>query len=59
MRIVVCVTGASGSIYARRLLGVLSEAAQSRPDLDVRMVVTRNALEVWRQELGEDLPRLV
>ena len=51
-KIVVAVTGASGSIYARLLLDKL---ARIRDQWDaVAVVMTENAKEVWRTELGDD-----
>lgn len=50
-KIVVAVTGASGSIYAKRLLDqlvVLSEQVET-----VGLVLSDNARDVWQQELGE------
>jgi 4-hydroxy-3-polyprenylbenzoate decarboxylase len=49
-KIVVAVTGASGSIYAKRLLTQLAQ----RDDVEVGVVMSRNAGTVWRQELGEE-----
>jgi 4-hydroxy-3-polyprenylbenzoate decarboxylase len=48
-KIVVAITGASGSLYAKRLLAQL----QPIPDLEVGVVMSRNAADVWQQELGE------
>jgi 4-hydroxy-3-polyprenylbenzoate decarboxylase len=51
-KIVVAVTGASGSIYARLLLDKL---ALIRAQWEaVGVVMTENAKEVWRTELGND-----
>lgn len=50
-RIVVAVTGASGSIYARQLLNKL-QAAAAQIDT-VAVVMTENAKTVWRTELGD------
>jgi len=47
---VVAVTGASGSLYAKRLFGYLAQI----PDLEVGVVLSRNALDVWRHELQEE-----
>jgi flavin prenyltransferase len=47
-KIVVAVTGASGSIYAQRVLHHLA----LRDDVEVGVVLSRNALTVWEQELG-------
>ncbi|MEC5142841.1 UbiX family flavin prenyltransferase [Chitinophaga sp. 212800010-3] len=51
-RIVVAVTGASGSIYARQLLQKL-EAAQDQLDT-VAVVMTENAKTVWETELKDE-----
>jgi polyprenyl P-hydroxybenzoate/phenylacrylic acid decarboxylase-like protein len=65
-RIVVGISGASGSIYARRTLALLSAArAGTLPGLtapcplDVHWVATANAELVWQQELGEAMPATV
>jgi len=50
-RIVVAVTGASGSIYARQLLGKL-QAAAGQIDT-VAVVITENAKTVWETELAD------
>jgi len=56
-RVVVCVTGASGSIYARRLLARLGEAqACDHPKLEVDVVASQNAPQVWEHELGSAMP---
>lgn len=52
-KIIVAVTGASGSIYARRLLRHL-EAIASRQPLEVGVVLSANAADVWKHELGEE-----
>ena len=49
-KIVVAITGASGSIYARLLLDKL--AAVSGQWEAVSVVMTENAKEVWRTELA-------
>ncbi len=63
MRIVLCITGASGAIYARRILEVLGRlhrgelpGMDARPDLHVHWIASAHAPEVWRTELGEDMP---
>jgi len=57
-KIVVAITGASGSIYARLLLNKLLAAKGQWDELSV--VMTTNAKVVWETELGdesyEDLP---
>jgi 4-hydroxy-3-polyprenylbenzoate decarboxylase len=54
MKLVVAVGGASGAIYAKRLLDVL--AAQVRtpasPALEVGLCFSRSGEEVWRHEIG-------
>ena len=52
-KIAVCVTGASGSIYARRLLHLLS----GRGDVEVHLVTSANAPMVWKAELEEPMPK--
>lgn len=47
-KIIVAITGASGSIYAKRTLEILKE----RDDVEVGVVMSRNAMTVWEQELG-------
>jgi polyprenyl P-hydroxybenzoate/phenylacrylic acid decarboxylase-like protein len=65
LRLVVLVTGASGSIYARRLLQLVAAARAgtipgqpARPELRVDVVASQNAPQVWQQELGEPMPAL-
>lgn len=48
-RLVVGVTGASGAVYARRLVGVLRASG-----VEVHLVVTDAARRVFREELGWD-----
>jgi 4-hydroxy-3-polyprenylbenzoate decarboxylase len=62
-RLVVCITGASGSIYARRLLQHLAAARAgaipglpARTELEVDVVASQNAPQVWQQELREPMP---
>ncbi len=50
-RIVVGVGGASGSVYAQRLLAVL---AQRQDEVEVALVFTKTARVVWADELGTD-----
>jgi flavin prenyltransferase len=47
-KIVVGVAGASGSIYARCLF----QHMQALPDVEVAVVFSRNARQIWRHELG-------
>jgi len=51
-KIVVAITGASGSIYARLLLEKLSAIKQQWEAVSI--VMTDNAREVWRTELGNE-----
>ncbi len=51
-KIVICITGASGSIYSKLLLKKLSTVKDQWTD--VAVVMTDNAKEVWKIELGDD-----
>ena len=51
-KIVVSVTGASGSIYAKLLLEKLSAVKEQWTE--VALVMTENAKEVWRTELQDE-----
>jgi 4-hydroxy-3-polyprenylbenzoate decarboxylase len=51
-KVVVAVTGASGSIYVRILLEKLFSIKDQWDDL--AMVMTENAKQVWKTELGND-----
>ena len=50
-KVVVAVTGASGSIYAQRIFHYLAQ----RDDVEVGVVMSRNAPTVWKQELDEEM----
>lgn len=50
-KIVVAVTGASGSLYAKRIITKLSNT----PDVEVGVVLSKNAPDVWLQELSEEI----
>src|SRR3984957_16600300 len=52
-KIVVAVTGASGSIYARLLLDKLTRIGDQWEA--VAVVMTENARQVWRTELGDEM----
>jgi len=56
-RVVVGISGASGAPYARRLLQRLSEPETAR-GLDVSVVLSSTAREVWRQECEGDIEDL-
>jgi 4-hydroxy-3-polyprenylbenzoate decarboxylase len=49
-KIVIAITGASGSIYANLLLKKLSLLKEKWDDLGV--IMTNNAQQVWQTELG-------
>ena len=51
-KVVVAITGASGSIYARSLLGKIL-AMKDQCD-ELTMVMTENAKQVWETETGND-----
>jgi flavin prenyltransferase len=51
-KIVVAITGASGSIYAKILIEKLLEAKSQWTDLAI--VMTENAKQVWQTELGDN-----
>lgn len=51
-KIVISVTGASGSVYAKLLLEKLVTVKNQWAD--VALVMTENAKEVWRTELGNE-----
>ena len=51
MKLVVAVGGASGSVYAKRLLDVLARAPG---DTEVALCFSKSGLEVWKHELGAD-----
>ena len=51
MKLVVAVGGASGSIYAKRLLDTLAPLA-SKGQIEVGLVFTSSGNEVWNHEIG-------
>lgn len=51
-KIVIAITGASGSVYSRQLLTKLQQLHQYINEVSV--VVTENAKQVWETELGEN-----
>jgi 4-hydroxy-3-polyprenylbenzoate decarboxylase len=53
-KIVVAVTGASGSIYAKRMFQNLAAVQAQGLELEVGVVLSKNASDVWRHELGTE-----
>lgn len=53
-KIVIAVTGASGSIYAKRMFENLAAAQAQGMQLEVGVVLSKNAHDVWRHELGTE-----
>lgn len=51
MKLVVAVGGASGSVYAKRLLDTLAPLA-TKGQLEVGLVFTNSGNEVWNHEIG-------
>lgn len=47
--VVLAVTGASGAVYARRFL----ERVTALPDVNVHLLMTETAREIWQHELGD------
>ena len=52
-KIVIAVTGASGSIYAKRLIEKLGQAKNQYEDCAI--VFSKNATDIWAYELKEEL----
>lgn len=52
MKILVAVTGASGALYAKRLLDVLAGIGKNDSGLDVAICFSRNGQQVWQHEIG-------
>jgi flavin prenyltransferase len=50
-KIVVGISGASGAPYAKRLLTVLKER-EARGEVELALVLSRTAEQVWAQEIG-------
>jgi len=51
VKLVVAVGGASGSIYAKRILDVLAKGGPK--DLEVGLVFSSSGAEVWKHEIGD------
>jgi 4-hydroxy-3-polyprenylbenzoate decarboxylase len=54
MKILVAITGASGALYAKRLLDGLAEAQKTLEDLQVSLCFSTNGKRVWQHELGAE-----
>ena len=54
-KIVLAVTGASGSIYFKRLIKCLSDEHKKNPFGEIGVVFSENAKTVWEVELNEPL----
>jgi flavin prenyltransferase len=54
-KIVIAITGASGSVYAKQLLSRLVSLADVQ---EIAVVFSENGKNVWKYELGEELPNL-
>ncbi len=50
MKVIIGITGASGSIYAERLI----KKIKSIPETDIAVVMTKDAKSVWEYELESD-----
>ena len=56
-KIVVAITGASGSIYPKILLTKLQSIKDQWSSLGI--VITENARLVWKTELGNEVPKFL
>jgi 4-hydroxy-3-polyprenylbenzoate decarboxylase len=56
MKLLVGITGASGAIYAKRLLLALADAQKAGADLQVAVCFSTNGRRVWQHELGAEGP---
>ncbi len=54
MKLVVAVGGASGAIYAKRLLDAVAAAGRSMPDLEAALCFSASGREVWQHEIGAE-----
>ena len=52
MKVLVAITGASGSIYAKRLLDALAVAQKADPSLEIATCFSTNGRQVWQCEIG-------
>ena len=56
MKLVLAITGASGAIYARRALELLSQAVAGPSTVEVDWLCSATAAQVWETELGQGMP---
>ncbi|MEO5967739.1 MAG: UbiX family flavin prenyltransferase [Ferruginibacter sp.] len=54
-KLLIAITGASGSIYAKCILKKISEIKNNGHLEEVALVISKNAKQVWDTELEEDL----
>lgn len=57
-KVIVGISGASGSIYARRLLALLTQARERGVIGELAVVLSRTAEQVWTHELGGSVREL-
>jgi 4-hydroxy-3-polyprenylbenzoate decarboxylase len=56
MKILVAISGASGSLYAKRFLDAMAEAQKTDASLQVAICYSTNGKRVWQHELGAESP---
>jgi flavin prenyltransferase len=54
MKVLVAITGASGAIYAKRLLDALAVAQKADPSLEIATCFSTNGRRVWQHEMGSE-----
>jgi 4-hydroxy-3-polyprenylbenzoate decarboxylase len=52
MKVLVAITGASGALYAKRLLDALAEVQKVDTSLEVATCFSTNGQKVWQHEIG-------
>lgn len=57
MKMLVAISGASGALYAKRLLDALAEAERQVADLQVAICFSSKGRQVWQHELPGESPR--
>ncbi len=53
-KIIVAVSGASGSIYAKVLFDKLEKYKKTNSEIQIGVVMSKNAKDVWKHELGNN-----